>query len=198
VVQKRFERIFARIDESNRVHQPPWVERVLGVIFRWIRRGDYQNAHLDYRALVEGFKGQREYFIKADNRDDAEPTRSELFVRVFLLLGIAIAIASIFVLHDLDEWGEGLLLVAAGLAPVTAALIHNYAEKQALAEHIKQYERMSILFANAEKRLDESIHAGDSTLARNQLRDLGKEALNESADWVLLHRERPLEVPSAG
>jgi hypothetical protein len=168
------------------------------VIFRWIRRGDYQNKHLDYRALVEGFKGQREYFIKADNRDDAELTRSERFVRVFLLLGIAIAIASIFVLHDLDEWGEGLLLVAAGLAPVTAALIHNYAEKQALSEHIKQYERMSILFANAGKRIDESIQTGDSTLARKQLRDLGKEALNESADWVLLHPERPLEVPSAG
>jgi hypothetical protein len=244
----------------------PWVERVLAVIFRWIRRGDYQNKHLDYRALAEGLriqfywrlaaledrvedhylskhrteldwirialqnwrlvdhqagtragsqphptglnalaavlthwvKGQREYFIGTVHRDDAKLTRSERFVRIFLLLGIAIAIASIFVLHNLNEWGEGLLLVAAGLAPVTAALIHNYAEKQALAEHIKQYERMSILFANAEKRLDESIHAGDSTLARNQLRDLGKEALNESADWVLLHRERPLEVPSAG
>ena len=30
--------------------------------------------------------------------------------------------------------------MAAGLAPVTAALIHNYAEKQALSEHIKQYD----------------------------------------------------------
>lgn len=93
------------------------------MIFRWIRRGDYQNRHLDYRALAEGFKGQREYFIKAAKRDDAEPARSDRLVRIFLLLGIAIA--SIFVIDDLDEWGEGLLLVAAGLAPVTAALIRS-------------------------------------------------------------------------
>ena len=89
--------------------------------------------------------------------------------------------------------------MAAGLARLSPLrLIHNYAEKQALSEHIKQYERMSILFANAGKRIGESIQAGDSTMAQKQLRDLGKEALNESADWVLLHRERPLEVPSAG
>jgi hypothetical protein len=257
---------FIFVGRGEHEKHTPWVERVLAVIFRWIRRRDYQNKHLDYRALAEGLriqfywrlasledrvedhylskhrteldwirialqnwrlidhqlarstdpqphstgpdalagvltqwvKGQREYFIGTAHRDDDKLTRSERLVRIFLLLGIAIAIVSIFVLHHLDPWGEGLLLVAAGLAPVTAALIHNYAEKQALSEHIKQYERMSILFANAGKRIDESIQAGDSTLAREQLRDLGKEALNESADWVLLHRERPLEVPSAG
>jgi len=27
------------------------------------------------------------------------------------------------------------------------------------------------------------------------LEELGKEALVENGDWVLLHRERPLEVP---
>jgi hypothetical protein len=257
---------FIFVGRSDDEKHTPWVERVLAVIFRWIRRGDYQNKHLDYRALAEGLRiqfywrlasladrvedhylskhrteldwirialqnwrliddqparstgsqphstdpdaltgvlihwvnGQREYFIKMVRRDDAKLTRSELFVRIFLLLGISVAIASIFVLHHLDEWGEGLLLVAAGLAPVTAALIHNYAEKQALSEHIKQYERMSILFANAGNRIGESIQAGNRTLAQNQLRELGKEALNESADWVLLHRERPVEVPKAG
>jgi hypothetical protein len=43
------------------------------------------------------------------------------------------------------------------------------------AEYIKQYKRMSILFANADTRLDDPIKAGDSALARSQLRDLGFE-----------------------
>jgi hypothetical protein len=34
---------------------------------------------------------------------------------------------------------------------------------------------MSILFANADKRLGDLIKAGDSALARSQLRDLGFE-----------------------
>ena len=29
------------------------------------------------------------------------------------------------------------------------------------------------------------------------IEELGKEALVENGDWVLLHRERPLQVPKA-
>ena len=31
--------------------------------------------------------------------------------------------------------------------------------------------------------------------AQELLIELGKEALGENGDWMLLHRERPLEVP---
>jgi hypothetical protein len=34
--------------------------------------------------------------------------------------------------------------------------------------------------------------------AQHLIEELGKEALEENGDWVLLHRERPLEVPHAG
>jgi hypothetical protein len=32
-------------------------------------------------------------------------------------------------------------------------------------------------------------------MARKILFELGKEALNENSGWVLLHRERPIEIP---
>jgi hypothetical protein len=142
--------------------------------------------------------GQRDFFIRAVKRDEARLVRDEHFIRAFLLAGIALIIVSAFVEHRLEAWGHGLLLVFAALAPVTAALIHTYAEQQALPEHIKQYERMSMLFASAWSRIDASIRAGDLALARQRLRTLGKEALAENGDWVLLHRERPLDVPKAG
>jgi hypothetical protein len=100
------------------------------------------------------------------------------------------------VLPHLGPWG-GMLLVAAALAPVTAALIHNDAEKQALSQHIKQYERMSAIFTTASDQIDQCLKANDFPGARDRLRALGKEALIENADWVLLHRERLFEMPKA-
>jgi hypothetical protein len=142
--------------------------------------------------------GQRDFFLKVEERDEEKIVLGEHLNRAFLLLGIFLIIVSAFIGHRLEPWGHGLLLVAAALAPVTSALIHAYSEQQALPEQSKQYERMSVLFASAWKKIDESIMAGDFALARTQLRMLGKEALAENGDWVLLHRERPLDVPKPG
>lgn len=92
----------------------------------------------------------------------------------------------------MESW---LILVAATLAPVTAALIHNDAEKQALSQHIKQYERMSAIFTTAATEINKCLKAHDFDGARHRLRALGKEALIENADWLLLHRERLFEMP---
>ncbi len=242
----------------------PLTERLLAAIFPGLERRDYQNKHLDYRALAEGLRvqfywrlagledrvedhyltkyrteldwiravlrnwdllehgladpegsqppstapaqlsdvlthwvqGQRDYFIRRANEEDAKLVRWEGAVRALLLLGVAIVLFSIFVLPHLGPWG-GMLLVAAALAPVTAALIHNDAEKQALAQHIKQYERMSAIFTTAANEIDQCLRAGDFDGARHRLRALGKEALIENADWLLLHRERLFEMPRA-
>jgi hypothetical protein len=88
-------------------------------------------------------------------------------------------------------------LKALGMAPLIAGLLYGYAKTRALSEHAKQYGRMSLLFANAKQGLEELMTAGKYAGAQALIKDLGKEALAENGDWVLLHRERPLEVPKA-
>jgi hypothetical protein len=88
--------------------------------------------------------------------------------------------------------------LGAGLLLVLAAFRHNYAEKLALAEHVKQYQRMRLLFDGTAEHVRRALRRGDLAAARALLFELGREALAESGDWVLLHRERPLEVPRAG
>jgi hypothetical protein len=56
---------------------------------------------------------------------------------------------------------------------------------------------MSLLFANARHRLAALADAEASGRAEALIRNLGSEALMENGDWVILHRERPLEVPHA-
>ena len=140
-------------------------------------------------------QGQRDYFLRKAKREDAKRARCESAVGWFLRLGVALIVVSMFLLPYLGPWGQGLLLVAAALAPVTAGLIHTHAENQALAEHIKQYARMGAIFNTTQQQVERCLGADDAEGARERLRALGQEALNENADWVLLHRERMLEVP---
>lgn len=76
----------------------------------------------------------------------------------------------------------------------------KYAEKTGLQAQCKQYARFATIFNRARKHfdvLDEQAFEGrriqeDIT---HLIRELGKEALIENGDWVLLRRERPIEIP---
>jgi len=82
-----------------------------------------------------------------------------------------------------------------GLTVALAALYQWYAEKRAFAEHHKQYKYMRAVFSRAYFYLQEQLDAGDLDEARRRIAELGQEALREHADWLLLHRERPMELP---
>ena len=149
-------------------------------------------------ASEQWVKGQRDYFARAIKRDEWREQRTVWFKWGFVVVGLVLVFISLFVLHRLGLWGHGLLLVGAGLCPVAAALILGHAEKRALAPHIKQYDRMHHLFATEQPDLEKRLDDGDHDGARQLLHYIGCEALAENGDWVLLHRDRPIEVVYAG
>ena len=101
-------------------------------------------------------------------------------------------------LLKLEEHDPHDMRVAAmGLTALFAALLHTYAEKRAHAETHKQYLRMKHVFARAKSRMSDLIDLGKTDEALDLVRELGKEALAEHGDWVMLHRERPIELPKA-
>ena len=81
------------------------------------------------------------------------------------------------------------LLVAMGLLPLLAGIREAYSYKKADKELIKQFRFMTRLFASCRQRLD---RAGDARQVRQLLRALGCACLEEHAEWILLHRDRPL------
>ncbi len=87
-------------------------------------------------------------------------------------------------------------VIGLGLTVVVAALCIGYTERLAHAQHGKQYQTMTVLFGRASAALEKVLRttAGPGP-GRADLRELGREALAENADWLLMHRERPLEVP---
>lgn len=110
-------------------------------------------------------------------------------INFFFAFGIALAVLQI------TSAPQHFLTVAVGLAPIIAALLGGYIERNALVGHIKQYERMADLFHHAAAWLSKIMTEGKRHEAREFILELGREALSENGDWMLLHRERPLEVP---
>ena len=85
------------------------------------------------------------------------------------------------------------LVLSVGLLAVAAGLVHLYNETRAHGAHARQYARMEAFFLAARTDLADPGPDG----AGRTLFELGREALAENGDWVLLHRGRPLEVPHA-
>jgi hypothetical protein len=95
---------------------------------------------------------------------------------------------------DTHTWA----VVALTLITVAGALIHSFMEKRAFNEHARQYARMAESFDRAGDRMAALLHDGKSARARALALELGKEALGEHGDWVILHRERPIKLPKVG
>src|SRR5262249_48623119 len=82
------------------------------------------------------------------------------------------------------------LLVSMTLTLVVAGFLHLYAKTLSIAEHARQYGRMSLFFDIAEQRARAWLDAGQTAQFQALTRELGQEALAENGAWVLLHRER--------
>ncbi|MGH8428134.1 MAG: hypothetical protein ACRES7_09165, partial [Gammaproteobacteria bacterium] len=83
-----------------------------------------------------------------------------------------------------------VMLLLLGLLPLIAAVRGAYAHKRADKELIKQYRFMAKTFRHARRRLDAAANTAE---IREVLWVLGNAALDEHAEWILMHRERPLE-----
>lgn len=93
-----------------------------------------------------------------------------------------------------------------GLCVVAGTLILGYARTRGFAEHRNHSRRMRLIYRDGrtESQTIQSVLASrPPATPQNRieqewlylLRRIGREALAENAAWILLHRERPLQVP---
>jgi hypothetical protein len=154
--------------------EPGWVG---WVIEEWIGRP------------VSG-RGQLAYYSHKQRHNTSRFRRTRILGNLCLWAGILIAVALFLLGTDGDGEQRRVLLVLLGVLPLVAGIWDAYSHKKAEKELIKQYGFMSRVFLKARKLLDESA---DIMFQRRVLRALGQAALDEGAEWLLMHRERPLE-----
>lgn len=157
--------------------------------------------------LEHWVQNQSRYFSRAAHRDDHELECYEKAIKGLIVSSPVIALATALVAvipSPLGAWMHHqpvvhkLLIIAVFVLAGVAGVLHAYVDKRALSQHSKQYERMATLFTLADQRMSKRLANNQLEEARLLLLELGKESLAENGDWVMTHRERPVDVPHAG
>ena len=145
--------------------------------------------------------GQRDYFAKNVQRVSKWLWRLERrisYAFVFgLLTAIVICIAQWTLTDWVNAWRDRLIWLLV-VVPAVAAVAGTYADKLASYEQTRRYDCMVGLYDRAHRRLEEYLRLNDFESARELLFDLGKEALEENGEWVIIRRDRELDPPEAG
>lgn len=167
------------------------VMRVAGTVYD--AAPEASDFGLDYTIrewIGDGNTGQLGYY-KNVATDRIQRDRFTRLLDGFSLLVSAVTIC-LFLLFAarLTEFWQTVLFLAMGISLLLYAIREGYAHSTAVRELIKQYEFMLRVFDNAHRRLGEA----ESQRERRQiLLATGHSALEEHADWILMHRERSLD-----
>jgi hypothetical protein len=154
------------------------------------------DEHRDRLGFVRKYwiDDQQQYFSKAAERNLRSNERFEhlgsFCMGGVLVFGLVLAVRA----GRGDTYLEPVAILLEVLL-AAAAILHHFNNRMAFAEHAKQYQRMASLFAHGSELLGKFLEKQDYKNGGQCVRNVGKEALTENGDWVLLHRERPLEVP---
>ena len=137
-----------------------------------------------------GATGQLGYFRRRATDRERMYRHTRLLGRASLLLSLTGAIVLVMFGSSFEPMTVKLLLVTTGVAALFAGVREAYSYKLADKELIKQYRFMARVFGAAAERI-----AREPTPAKQRqvLEALGEAALEEHAEWILMHRERPLE-----
>jgi hypothetical protein len=161
--------------------------------------------------LTHWIQDQRRYFASKARQEKQKLDRETMIIRRLLKLSGGIAIALMLVLsiplvtgiphlHALERLvptsqQHQVVMVLIPMIALCAGLLHSYGQQLARSEHTRQFGRMSDLFEAGEQALQWLLTADRHDAIPALAHELGVEALDENADWLILHRERPLEVP---
>lgn len=175
---------------------------------RWIREAlraaaalpPPETAHPEL-AVEHWVGGQAAYYADRAHSHRERLHRLERRSRLFLGAGLLATAGLVLfwgVLENLPAWHRWIVVLM-GFAPIGAALWETYAERLGLRTQVNQYARFAGIFSRA-KRFAERLERPHTRHDRHRalialLRELGREALMENGDWVLLLRERPIVLP---
>jgi hypothetical protein len=180
-----------------------WIKICLRTIDLWHRtKGPASKGSMDSEAdnMARRFwvHGQLSYFERQEAKHNriAEFLESwsmvVLVITPFLLAPLLLSaigsdryLGSRTTMHD-------IFLIASGILPGFAATLTSYSERLALTAQARQYDRMRMLFRRAYDLLPGALDESTEHYVRSLYRDLGIEAMKESADWVAIYRQRPI------
>jgi hypothetical protein len=157
-------------------------------------------------ALTHWVRHQTAWYARKSRQQgrtlDRLDERSGILLFAVWLVSILVPLSLLLPLPCLAHWRaiaahepyHGLLLLLVPLPSLAIGLFRVWVEQGGFGEQARKYHRMAHVFGRAATRLERDLDDGQLDHARQTLRRLGVEALEENGDWLLLHRDRPLKV----
>jgi hypothetical protein len=139
-------------------------------------------------------RSQSDDFARQEVRCNALAEAVEAYSAVFMAISAFVLVPLLISgvvpqVLDIDR----VVLIAAGLLPAVAAALAAYSQRLALRAQARQYDRLRMLFERAYALLPERIDEHTAPLVQQLYLELGNEAMKESAEWVAIHRPRPIQ-----
>jgi hypothetical protein len=199
-----------------------WIRDAIRTVHSVDRRYVFDEAHAV--ATVRDFVlRQYAYFAGAEGGAQRERRKASLhhginrialrisfaFSMLLLAYGLIawLAPGHLEALPDEESW-HGYLIFTIGSTAAAAALVHDYSGRRAHDQQARRYLLMGQIYRRALNALDEAEQRSawrdlddgppPSPLqtARACILELGHEALSENSDWLLMHRELPIQLIS--
>lgn len=176
-----------------------WIRHALRTLDFWCRKEVVDNQVMLPEVKKAWIDAQARYYEKAVKRHSLQLQGLQNKTKRLIQLGMWVLTPAMLVIHGFELGGELLDQWMQVITPstfVVAGALNYYAEKMQFQSHVKQYRRMNALFKLYTSLWE--VHNEKSGFHENQqglLRELGKAALTENSDWVLTHRQQPLDIP---
>ena len=133
--------------------------------------------------------GQLGYYRRKAAEKIGRNTRTERFAGIVLWVSVAAFALFVFASEELAHSVRGPIVILMGVLLLSIGVRQSYGHSVADFELIKQYEFMFRTFSKAFRRIKQSDNDEDR---RRVLRLVGDAALEEHAEWILMHRERSI------
>lgn len=149
--------------------------------------------------LQHWIKGQCSYFSKSRYKFARQVARirrwwGRCVVAAFALAGLLLVTRALLPEASLSLQTEHVLLGLIVIGMTYAALSHEHTKFRDLEALIRRYGIQLEIFQRAEEELARALDRDRAETAEQILRDLGVEALTENCSWLLLEKDRPLEI----
>lgn len=175
---------------------------------RWVREAlrssnlfDPQNTP-DYGAIKKYYlEGQREYFHKRIQKYNKMVKNINVVSNIFFAGSvISIILAILFTILKYNNTLSVIVMLII-IFPFFTGLVGTYLARHSTRELLKEYKAMAELFEDAIRKWDKINREQHGIKEYNQREvsklviEVGKEALRENSDWLILHSNISEDIP---
>jgi hypothetical protein len=174
-----------------------WIRKAVRTV-QYLATEETADEKLAIVAVRDFVIAQRDFFLGAFRRDRRSYLVFATVTKIFF--GCSLVGSVTLVSVALSKRGPPIdeIVVTILVFTILTAAFHEYPRQRAFQAQARRYSGICSIYERAAEVLDAARAAPlheRLRIARDVIREVGREALAENGEWLLMHRELPIELP---